>query len=314
MPRHLQTQGQHSISQRRNHQLTVENSSVDNPVAPATSGLLKLPGLILSMFRAIAPNSYARSINSSMFLYNDSLYMSEQLRTFTQDRGLRVSARHPPNVGQLDLEPNILALELFGKRAYGKEMESQRTILGDFLDGAQGFNNCTEHPFAQECDIAISSTVDRLRNVHGQWKAVLSQSALLQSLGSLLSTIINKIIVDIEDMTDISEPESQRLTSFCHRIASLEDLFLPEDTSQAATSEESPIPLTAVYTPSWLKFQYLSNILESSLVDIKYLWTEGELSLEFGAEELIDLIEALFADFEHRRKAIGDIRRGSRGR
>lgn len=248
-----------------------------------------------------------------MFLYNDSLYISEQLRKYSQD--------HPPcptnrknSVPNFHLEPDILALTLFGKRAYGKEMESQRQILNDLLDGAQGFANCTEHPFAQECDLAISSTVDRLRNLYAQWKPVLSHSALLQSLGSLLSTIINKIIVDVEDMPDISEPESQRLAAFCNRIATLEDLFLPETytSKPAAAAKESPIPLTAVYAPNWLKFQYLANILESSLVDIKYLWTEGELSLEFGAEELVDLIEALFADSEHRRRAIGEIRKGAR--
>jgi centromere/kinetochore protein ZW10 len=50
--------------------------------------------------------------------------------------------------------------------------------------------------------------------------------------------------------------------------------------------------------------------LESSLADIKYLWKEGELSLEFDAEEVVDLVEALFADSELRRRAVGDIRRG----
>ena len=250
-----------------------------------------------------------------MFQYNDSLYISEQLRKFIQDKDLHASGKSISNFDKLNLEPDILALELYGKRAYGKEMESQRTILGDLLDGAQGFTNCTESPFAQECDIAIGSVVDRLRNVHQQWKNVLSHSALLQSVGSLLSTIINKIVVDIEDMNDISEPESQRLTSFCQRVILLEDLFLSEGASQTAPpTEGSTIPLTAVYTPGWLKFQYLVNILESSLVDIKYLWSEGELSLEFDAEELVDLIEALFADSEYRRRAIIDIRRSSRGR
>ena len=288
-----------------------------SPVAPASFGLVQLPGLILSLYRATAANFYTRSISGNMFLYNDSLYISEQLRKYSQDHLPRPTSRNPNSVPTFHLEPDILALTLFGKRAYGKEMESQRQILSDLLDGAQGFANCTEHPFAQECDLAISSAVDRLRNLHAQWKPVLSHSALLQSLGSLLSTVINKIIVDVEDMPDISEPESQRLAAFCNRIATLEDLFLAESNASgpavAAAATENPIiPLTAVYAPNWLKFQYLANILESSLVDIKYLWTEGELSLEYGVEELIDLIEALFADSEHRRRAIGEIRRGVR--
>ena len=67
--------------------------------------------------------------------------------------------------------------------------------------------------------------------------------------------------------------------------------------------------MTAVYVYNWLRFQYLANILESSLVDIKYLWTEGELSLEFTVDEVVDLIKALFADSHHRRSAISEIRR-----
>ena len=253
------------------------------------------------MYRASAPNYYTRDINGSMFLYNDSLWMAEHLQQF--------SKTHHKQSGKPRLETDIEALEHFGKRAYSKEMESQRTIIGDLLDGAQGFANCTEPPFAQECDLAISSVVDRLRDMHRQWKTVLSHSALLQSFGSLLSTVVNKIIVDVCDMSDISEPESQRLTAFCNRIATLEDLFTPETSQNGPSDMEPAVPLTAVYTRNWLKFQYLSQILDSTLVDIKYLWTEGELRLEFSADELADLIQALFADSEHRRRAIAEIRR-----
>ena len=208
-----------------------KHSSSANPIFPAAAGLLEIPSLILSMYRATAHNSYSLSNSANMFLYNDSLYISEQLRKFSRDHILTSSIHNIQGTSEFSLDSDISALELFGKRAYGKEMESQRTILGDLLDGAQGFANCTEHPFAQACDTAVNSTVDRLRDVYGQWKTVLSHSALLQSTGSLLSTIISKIVTDIEDMSDISEPESQRLTSFCNRIVALEDLFLPESIS-----------------------------------------------------------------------------------
>jgi len=235
------------------------------------------------MYRASAPPCYSLNPSGNMYLYNDSLWLAERLEHHSRDH---------PNSGS-NSQSDIAALSAFGKRAYGREMESQRTILSDLLDGAQGFSSCTVAPFAQECDLAISSTVDRLRE------------------GSLLSTVVNKIIVDVEDISDISEPESQRLTAFCNRMASLEDLFLPRRLGQPREKEQASVPLTAVYTPGWLKFQYLVNILESSLVDIKFLWEEGEMGLEFEVEELVDLIEALFADSEYRRRAIGDIRRVS---
>ena len=231
-----------------------------------------------------------------MFLYNDGMWLAERLQELCQKH-----YRTP-----LSLTADIRALTAHSRRAYAKEMESQRTILSDLLDGAQGFSRCTEFPYAQACDVAIESATGRLRELHQQWTSMLSKSALLQSLGSLLSTLVSKLIVDVEDMSDISEPESQRLTFFCNRVSSLSDLFTPQDPTQ---EQNAAMPLTAVYTQGWLKFQYLANILESSLVDIKYLWEEGELSLEYEMDEVVELIEALFVDSEHRRRAIGEIRR-----
>lgn len=282
-----------------------------SPIASAASSLLSLPGLILAMYRASSSTSYSRHPSAPMFLYNDSLWLVERLQHLSSGH-TTISGKcvHSRVTYNLKLPMHTSALENFGKRAYAKEMESQRTIIIDLLDGAQGFSNCTAHPFVGECDLAITSTVDRLRALHRQWKEVLSHSALLQSLGSLLSSVTNKMIVDIEDMSDISEPESQQLTTYCNRIATLEDLFLPipEAPNPAQCSQQEPIPLTAVYAPHWLKFRYLANILESSLVDIKYLWTEGELGLEFDTEELVDLVVALFADSPHRRGAVAEIR------
>ena len=289
--------------------LTKDSSS--NPIFPAAKGLYLLPGLLLSIFRAISPTFYSSEISGNMFLYNDCLYLSEKLKSYIKHhkaQGLDSSSLK--TLSQSDIPD----LEAFGKRAYGKDMESKRTTVSDLLDGAQGFSNCTQEPFASQCDLAVNSVVDYLRQVDNEWSPVLSRSALLQSIGSLLTTITNKIIIDIEDMGDISEPESQRLVSFCKSITSLEDLFSPQPRRHDQPhdddgGDEQEIPLTAAYTRTWLKFQYLSNILESSLVDIKYLWTEGELSIEFTVDEVVDLIEALFADSDHRRRAITEIRR-----
>lgn len=265
-------------------------------IISSPAGLLALPTLILAMFKATAPSFYSLKFNAGqMYLYNDSLYLVEQLRTMVEEHKLS------------RLSSDLDAFEKFGKLAYSKEMQTQRTIVTDLLDGAQGFSQCSEQPFLGECENAICATVDRIRDVYKEWQPILSPSALLQSIGSLVASVINKFIIDIEDLGDISEAQSQRLVSFCNQVSQLEDLFMP------ASAEAERVPITAVYVRNWLKFQYLINILESSLADIKFLWTEGELRLEFSADEVVDLIEALFAESDYRRKAIADIRRQSRG-
>ncbi|KAJ5105495.1 hypothetical protein NUU61_002842 [Penicillium alfredii] len=262
-------------------------------VASSGPGLLALPALILAMFKATSSSFYSLKFHAGqMFLYNDSLYLANQVRELVEEHSL------------FRLNADVEALEKFGKLAYSKEMQTQRTIVTDLLDGAQGFGQCSEQPFRTECENAVSATVDRIRDVYKEWQPILSHSALLQSIGSLLSTVINKIIVDIEDLGDISEDQSQQLVSFCNQVSKLEDLFKPE-----TASDVEAVPVTAVYVPNWLRFQYLVNILESSLADIKFLWLEGELRLEFSPEEVVDLIEALFAESDYRRRAIAEIRR-----
>jgi centromere/kinetochore protein ZW10 len=66
-----------------------------------------------------------------------------------------------------------------------------------------------------------------------------------------------------------------------------------------------------LHCPNWTKLQYLSEVMVGSLADIKHFWHEAGLSLDFSAEEVIGLIEALFAESPLRRQAIGEIRRGA---
>ena len=280
---------------------------VDSQLTKCASTLSSLPVLVLALYRASSPDVYASHASGNMLLYNDCQWLAEQIYD-------------PPAFGDLDegyhvrLRTHASALESHGKHSYSKEMDSQRTIITDLLDGAQGFVNCTEHPFNQECDIAVASAIDRVRQLHGKWKEVLSHSALLQAVGSLLSSICSKMIVDIEDISDISEPESQQLARYCSRIVGLEDIFTPQVPEGTSTETPDIVPLTAAYVSSWLKFQYLATILESSLADIKYLWTEEGLNYEFETEELIDLVVALFAEGPHRRGAISEIRAASQAR
>ena len=258
---------------------------------PAASGLLALPTLALAMFRATASTHYSSNPNlGNMNLYNDASYLADKLR------GMNAAA---------DSSADCASMLKFARGAYAREMDTQRTILNDLLDGAQGFSNCTQFPYSQEIENAVTATIDRLRTVYTSWQPILSTSALLQATGALLSTTISKLVVDILELEDISEAQSHRLASFTTQFTTLEDLFLatPPDGSEA-------VPMTAVYVNNWLKLQYLAQILDSSLVDIRYLWTEGELGLEFEAEEVVDLVKALFAESGHRRAAIQAIRGG----
>ncbi|KAI9890540.1 MAG: hypothetical protein M1814_003880 [Vezdaea aestivalis] len=261
-------------------------------ITPASPSMQHLPPLALALYRALAPQTYPTHSLSGMHIYNDTTYLLSSLTPLTS----------------IALTPSLTKLTLFSAQTYTSTLSTPRRILSDLLDGAQGFSNCTTPPYSAACTDAIAGAVGVIRSVAAEWRPVLSRSALLQSVGSLLGFAVAKIVVDVGDLSDISEEESSQLVRLFGQLGELEGLFLPDD--QESQGEER-VPLTAVYCPSWLRFQYLESILESSLADILFLWTEGELRLEFGAEEVVELILALFADSEHRRRAVAEIRRGS---
>ena len=284
---------------------------VKSAIAPASGGLYAIPSLLLAMYRATAVMHYSKDTASNMLIYNDCQRLSDRLRLFLQEQAERDKSStlpqhlRPSKRLQPLIESDIKTIDGFGKRAYGREMESQRQIIRDHLEDAQGFQGCTNVPFATVCDDAIATTIDRIGDVKRQWQNVLSHSALHQSLGSLVSAALTKFINDVEDMSDIAEDESRKLHGYCVSLATLSQHFQTED-GNGETRD-----MAGIYTPNWFKFQYLSEILDSSLADIKYFWTDGELKLEMEAEEVIGLIEALFAPSDHRRRAIAEIRRTS---
>jgi centromere/kinetochore protein ZW10 len=270
---------------------------VSSAIAPASGGLFDIPSLLLAMYRATAATHYSRDVAANMLIYNDCTRLSDRLHAFLAEQAEKDRTSDLP----LHLKPSLRLKPMLEHDI--RAIESQRTILRDHLDAAQGFASCTKMPFAAECDNAVAMTMDRIADVRAAWKPVLSHSALLQSLGSLVSTALAKVIADIEDMPDIAEDESKKLRGYCVSLSSLASLFVTVD------EQGEQRDMAGVYTPNWFKFQYLSEILDASLADIKYMWTDGELRLEMEAEEVVDLVRALFAESEHRRKAVAEIRR-----
>ena len=260
-----------------------------SPIAPAANALYSLPTISVSAYRALAPSYYELLPGGNMLLYNDSMRLATQLKSLQSTL---------PTTSRLKLDSDITTLESFARRSYSKAMDEQRTILRDFIDNAQGFANCTTAPYKQECDNAVQMTVAHTRSIAEQWSTILSRSAWLQSLGSLVSTIIAKVIIDIEEMGDIGADESTQLKTYCTDLSKLGDMFVQDDARVAG-----------VYVREWFKFQYLAEILESNLEDMKFLWREGGLAEEFERDEVVELVKALFAEGDRRRRAIAEIRR-----
>lgn len=254
------------------------------------------------------------------YLYNDAMWLAEQLLQLESGWKLREDLT-PRAYEKVKFSKDIESLESFGRRGYAEEMNMQRTVINDLLSGAYISTSSntvlTECPGAQnifqaderspeDVDIAVESVITLIRGIAKEWEQVLSKSAWTQAIGSLLSTLCLKIILDVIDLSSLSSDLSFNIANLISKIVKLDDLFTPQNTNDS--NGEAPLPVTSQYVPQWLKLQFLSEILQSELKDVKYLWFESDLSLYFTSQEVVDLIEVSFEDNPRTRQAISEIK------
>jgi protein transport protein DSL1/ZW10 len=63
-----------------------------------------------------------------------------------------------------------------------------------------------------------------------------------------------------------------------------------------------------------MKMKFLTEVLQSNLKDVKFLWFDSILSAYFTAEEVIDLINLSFENNRGVKEAIKEIRDNPRPR
>lgn len=267
-----------------------------------------------------------------MYLYNDAIWLAEKLKGFVTDWNSRQDLPQRA-YGMVRLDSEVKVLESFGKRAYTNELIAQRTIVTDLLNGNMpispfhpssranpnpGTQNFFQQP-ASSLSSAILPVISHIRTQAHLFTTILPYSASSSATGSLVNTLASKLITDIFDLTDISVDEAERIATIISQVESLDDLFLPtnnpnrQSTSPPKPTTDQEIPLTPQFAPLWLKLKFLSEVLQSNLKDVRYLWFESDLSLYFTAEEVVELIGLSFEMNAQVRGVVREIREGRRG-
>ncbi|KAH8908938.1 hypothetical protein BR93DRAFT_977027 [Coniochaeta sp. PMI_546] len=276
----------------------------NTPVTAAAAGLFSLPTLALAMFRAVSPHYYAFDMGGSMYLYNDANYMAEKLVDFAaawkERTDISTRAR-----SMLRLDNDVKSMQSFATRAYSNEMSTQKIVLRDLLGGEQ---NLMQQDETESC---IVSAVARVRSMAVTWENILARSVWYQAVGSLVDTISSKIITDVMELPAIGQDEAYDIAKMIATVTELDDLFLPSRFQQQGAGkhveESDEVPTTAQYASTWLRLKYLSEVLQSNLRDLRYLWMESELSFYFTVDEVLELIRLSFEDNARTREVIREI-------
>lgn len=200
----------------------------------------------------------------------------------------------------LRLENDVKALQLFATRAYSSEMATCRTVLRDLLGGSQSLLQ-QDGLDSSDLQSQVDNAIIYIRTTATSWSTILAQSVWSQAVGSLVDTIASKVVADVMDLPGIGQDDAYNIANLIARITELDDLFLPPG------ADESAIPSTSEYASSWLRLKYLSEVLQSNLQDVKFLWLQSELSLYFTVDEVVDLIGLSFVDNARTREVIREI-------
>ncbi|WRT63379.1 uncharacterized protein IL334_000284 [Kwoniella shivajii] len=239
---------------------------------------------VFTLYRALLPTHFANQLRDvpslSMQAYNDTLHLSTLISSLA--------------VG-LNLQEEKERLEALGDHIFQSQLEVQRIGLIDSLEELDGLEGTSEEKIFRKAEKSIKGLIHNLESLSRVVKPILPTSKYLETISYLLTTLIIKITNDILNLGDITEIESHRLTDLIKLIYPLEGLF--ENHGGVVR-----------FVNGWLKFCYIAEILQASLVDITYLIDSGSL-VDFTSDELITLVRALFASSEKRDTVVEKIER-----
>lgn len=139
-----------------------------------------------------------------------------------------------------------------------------------------------------EQEYSLKKTLDWIRT--HQIKQVLNKKVYQKIFGLLIDELISDTSNKIMELKDIYENEIFNLKKFFNRIFQIRDVF----------DGERPVD----FCKNWVRLESLLRIIEGKLKDIVGAYERKEYEGLFSIDELRRLIEMLFEDNEHRKKAL----------
>ncbi|WWC57770.1 uncharacterized protein I303_100305 [Kwoniella dejecticola CBS 10117] len=259
--------------------------------------LLEAVKEVFTLYRAFLPTHFAKQLNDvpslAMQARNDALYLStlvQQLRPQLPGSG---SGSQP-----WWLDGEVQRLMDLSEYLFENHLSIQRDAIIEQLDEMDELQNTADDKVYKKDERVIKGLCHNLESLDRLIKPILPQSKHIEFISYLAKILIERLNSDVLGMIDITEIESNRITDLFKIVtSSLEGMF-------AAEGSEGGV--VRYVGGGWLKFCYISEILQASLIDITYLIDSGSL-IDFTPDELIGLVKALFANSEKRDGVIEKI-------
>lgn len=242
----------------------------------------------------------------SALYHNNSMYLAHHLMTLGHQ--FRSSFPHPLKDSTLatlvDLVPRIRGM---GTEYFIRQINRQKTQLIESLGGAQGFVGVSETDSYQQAERAICQVLHQLTHLKRVWMEILPHSIYCKSIGCLLNTVLVEVVNAITALEDISADDANMLTALLIILTDkAPELF--KSNEKDSTSDVKMMLHKNV--GKWQKLLELKMVLDASLLDISDRWADGKgpLAEEFTANEVKQLIRALFQNTDRRAAVLAKIK------
>jgi len=256
---------------------------------------------VFSLWCAVTP-TYHSSVLSTLpqtaaLAHNSAFFLAHKLITLGfqyKDKLPAVSAGPSGIPTFVDLVPSLREV---GGELLLASMRSQRDQLKQILNTAGFPALATDRRLSSGAEQAVKLVTHGLTHLHKVWAGVLPTRVYLMCIGTLLNTVMEELIEIVTSLEDISADAGEQLVTMLKQL---------QDKSPALFDSEDP----KRFVKKWSKYKELIFILGASLREIDESWGNGRgrLSSEFPAEQVKQLVRALFQNTERRAAILARIK------
>eukprot|EP01147_Barroeca_monosierra_P009001 gene9001-1331_t len=266
---------------------------------------------VLDLFRAVVPTYHAKALDSApqlaATLYNDCMYIAHHLLSLGYIYRDSLPEEFRSLATFVDMVPPFRSL---GQQQLERMIQKQMSGIHACLDICQGFRDTTEPELFAAVERGLKQVLHQLAvftKTCKQMQNVMASSVFNACLGTLISSVIARVLRDILGLKDISEDECRNLEQFTTSL--IEELeghwrsaavIEPGDTEIGSGAIYDSEDLLSKNISNWEKVVQLREILSDKLVVIGTKFEEGHWV--FSPEELRSLIKAIFADSSRRQQ------------
>lgn len=191
-----------------------------------------------------------------------------------------------------------LRLRHLGSLTFLKQMQQQRKQILDLVKESGLATLGENSELSPDTERTLRQCLRQLELLQTVWQKVLPGDIYSKSIGVLANAFVEELTVRVVSVEDIPANTAVQLSTLFKMVLDR----IPELFESGSKVE--------LYVKHWLQFQELITILNASLRDIEERWGDGKglLAHQFTAEQVKQLIRALFQNTSRRAEVLAKIK------